>query len=76
MYVYRLEVVKYLVDKGVNIHADDDWALRTASLNRYYDMIKFLITQGANISKLRPNELSTLSKDDEFISDIINKNII
>jgi len=47
----HLEVVQYLVEKGANIHADDDRAIRLAAANYFIEveMIKCLVEGGANI---------------------------
>jgi len=37
-----LEVVEFLVGKGANIHADNDYALRWASRNDHLEVVKFL----------------------------------
>nr|AEX62281.1 putative ankyrin repeat protein [Moumouvirus Monve] len=42
------ELVKYLVDR-VNIHVDDDKALRISSKKGYFKIVKNLIKSGANI---------------------------
>ena len=44
-----LEIVKYLVNQGVNIHANDDEALRDASYNGQLEVVKYLVEQGADI---------------------------
>ena len=44
-----LEVVKFLVRKGANIHAHNDEALRESSRLGHFEIVKFLVTQGANI---------------------------
>ena len=38
----HLEVVKYLVDHGANVNAEDDEALRYASKNGHKDIVTFL----------------------------------
>ena len=45
----RVNIVKYLVDNGANIHADDDCALREAAVNGYLEVVKYLVEKGANI---------------------------
>ena len=45
----HLEVVKYLVSKGADIHADNDFALRFAGYNGYLEVVKYLVFKGANI---------------------------
>ena len=38
----HLEVVKYLVSNGANIHAQNDWALILASENGHLEVVKYL----------------------------------
>jgi len=45
-----LEVVKYLVENGVDINTDDDEALRYAAEDGYIEVVKYLHKNGANIS--------------------------
>ena len=45
----HLDIVKYLVGKGANIHADDDEALRLASHYGHLEVVKYLVEKGANI---------------------------
>ena len=45
----HLDVVKYLVEKGADIHAANDYALRYASFNGHLDVVKYLVEKGANI---------------------------
>ena len=42
-----LDIVKYLVEQGANIHASD--ALCGSSYNGHFDIVKYLVEQGANI---------------------------
>jgi hypothetical protein len=38
----RLEIVKYLVEKGANIHANNDYSLRYARLNGHIEVVNYL----------------------------------
>jgi len=44
-----LEVVKYLVEKGADVHILDDMPLRRAAAGGHLEIIKYLIENGANI---------------------------
>ncbi len=44
----HLEVVKYLVEQGANIHAYAAFALRWAFRNGHIEIVKYLEEQGAN----------------------------
>ena len=46
----HLEVVKFLVEKGANVHADDNYALGWASENGHLDVVKFLVEKGADVN--------------------------
>ena len=45
----ELELVKYAVDRGSNIHTSNEEALRWASLNGHIEIVKYLVEQGADI---------------------------
>jgi len=45
----HLEVVKFLVENGANIHANNDLALCWAAENGYLEIVKYLVENGANI---------------------------
>jgi ankyrin repeat protein len=44
-----IEILKYLFDKGVNIHASEDEALRSAVSNNRVQHVKYLVSVGANL---------------------------
>ena len=45
-------MVEFLVDHGANIHAQNDRALLIATIYDQFDVIKYLLSQGANLSVL------------------------
>ncbi|MNV73869.1 Ankyrin repeat protein [compost metagenome] len=45
----RLDVVKYLVEKGTDIHAEDEGALRWAAYNGHIDVVEFLLEKGCPV---------------------------
>ena len=45
----RLEVVKYLISCGANIHANNDQAFRFSAENGHLEVVKVLIESGADI---------------------------
>jgi ankyrin repeat protein len=45
----RLEIVKLLLEHGVDIHYDNDNAIRLASYGENLDIVKLLVERGANI---------------------------
>ena len=38
----RLEVVKYLIENGADIHAEDDYALKYSAINGHLEIVKYL----------------------------------
>ena len=44
-----LEIVKYLVDNGADIHSVNDFALRSSADNGHPEVVKYLIEKGADI---------------------------
>ena len=47
--LWTKETFKYLVRKGINLHADDDEVLRWAVGNGHLKVVKYLVEQGAGI---------------------------
>ena len=45
-----LGLVKYSLEKGVNVNARNDFALRLASNNGHLEVVKFLVENGANVN--------------------------
>ena len=43
------DTVRLLLEKGANIHADNDIALRYASMNGHTDTVILLLQKGANV---------------------------
>lgn len=53
----HLEVVKYLLEQGADIHANDDEVLYVAANNNYFEIAEYLLHQGADLSQLiKPNK--------------------
>lgn len=49
----KVEVIKYLVEQqGADIHAGNDWSLQIASRDGHFEIVKYLVEQGANIHAL------------------------
>ena len=46
----HLEIVKYLVEQGANIHILDEAPLRDACFYGYFEIVKYLVEQGAIIT--------------------------
>jgi len=44
-----LEIVKFLIENGANIHVWNDWTLRWAARNGHLEIVKYLVEKGANI---------------------------
>ncbi|BCS82771.1 putative ankyrin repeat protein [Cotonvirus japonicus] len=45
----HLEVAKFLVENGVDIQADNNYAVQLASQSGHLEIVRFLVSQGANI---------------------------
>ncbi len=45
----HLEIVKYLVSQGVNVHTRSNYALRFASQNGHLEVVKYLLSQEADV---------------------------
>jgi ankyrin repeat protein len=45
----RTDIVRYLIERGVDIHTENDYALRWAAKNGDLELVKFLMNFGANI---------------------------
>jgi len=46
---WDVEVIKYLVEHGANIHVCDNWLLKQASTRGYLNVIKYLVENGVDI---------------------------
>ncbi|AGF84830.1 repeat protein [Moumouvirus goulette] len=44
-----LETWKYMVSKGVDIHINNDYALRRASVQGHFKIVQYLVENGANL---------------------------
>jgi hypothetical protein len=58
-----LELVKYLIGLGCDIHADGDGPLWTACLNGHLEIIKYLVEHGANIHAIHEYPLGCAAKN-------------
>lgn len=45
----NLEIAKLLLDRGADVHANDDWALRCASKYEHSEMVELLKSYGARL---------------------------
>jgi ankyrin repeat protein len=45
----HIEAVKFLVEKGADIHLENGYAIRWASLQGHVEVVKFLVEKGANL---------------------------
>ena len=59
----NLEVVKYLVEQGADIHEEDDMVLQLASENGHRKVVEYLIEKGANIHANNDWALMVASRD-------------
>jgi ankyrin repeat protein len=47
----RLDLVKKLIGKGVDIHAENEYALRLVSTSGHLGVVKYLVGKGADMPK-------------------------
>ena len=59
----KIEIVKYLVDHGANVHVLDDEALRWASANGHLDVVEYLLDHNANIHARNNKALAWASQN-------------
>ena len=45
----RIDIVRFMIKEGADIHAYDDYPLRWASMNGHTETVKLLIKEGADI---------------------------
>ena len=62
----QLEIIKYLVEKGADIHFNNDYALRLASSYGKLDVIKYLVEQGADIYRNNNSTLRRASQSNQL----------
>ena len=55
----HLDIVKYLVENGADIHAENDYALIWASNYGHLEVVKYLVENGANIHAENDEALRT-----------------
>lgn len=67
----QLEVVKYLVSKGVNISVESEINIIVALKHKYYDLAKFLLDTDKKINQ----EIVVKNSNQEMISFIDNYNL-
>ena len=58
----NLDVVKYLIEKGADIHALGDDALIEAAILGHLDVVKYLVVQGADLSSINFSVLRMINK--------------
>ena len=58
----RLDVVKYLVDRGADIHTGNECAVRWASWRGHLDIVKYLVEKGADIHAWHEGALREASR--------------
>ena len=63
--------IEKLLAQGIDIHSDDDYALRWTVINKHYDISLFLLKHGADANVDRQFILTTLAKRGEL--DLIKK---
>lgn len=62
----RLDMVKFMVSKGVDPRAEMDQAFRFASMEGHLNVVKFLVDQGANIHVYKDEAFNAASKNNHL----------
>ena len=62
----NLKIIKYLVEQGADIHADNDYALRLASSYGKLEIIKYLVEKGSNIYMNNNSALRRASQSNQL----------
>ncbi len=57
----NVETFKYLLKKGANVHAGDDYALSWAAENGYLAVIQTLVNNGANVHAIIYKAIFTMA---------------
>jgi len=59
----HFRVVQYLVEKGADIHTQDNYSLRISSTNGYLSIVQYLVENGADIHANYNESLLAASED-------------
>jgi len=54
------ELVKYLLEQGADLHAENDEALQLAAVNGHLEVVKYLLEQGADSNLINEQMLVEL----------------
>jgi ankyrin repeat protein len=73
----QLEVVKRLVENGLDVNAGDNYAIRHSATNGHLDIVKYLVENGAYINAwgdavLRWAEINKHLEIIEYLESVIN----
>lgn len=58
----HLDIVKYLIEKGIDVHINDDNALTSAVLGGHLEVVKYLLENGANIHAVDDDTLRRVAE--------------
>ena len=47
--LFNVDTFKYLIEKGADIHANNNFALKWSAENGHLDIVKYLVEKGANV---------------------------
>jgi len=59
----NVEIVKYLMSIGADIHANRDWALQLSAMKGHIDVVKYLVSNGADIRRWDDYPLHAAAKN-------------
>ena len=61
----RMEMVKYLVELGADIHAENEYALRWSAKHGHLEIVKYLVELGAEEGRPNKKKLAEDESTDE-----------
>ena len=47
--LFNVGTFKYLIEKGADVHIENDYALRYSAENGHLDVVKYLVEKGADV---------------------------
>ena len=56
-----VDILKYFIEHGVDIHEDNEWVLRYAGRYRHLNVVKYLVEHGADIHAYNDMALQSAS---------------
>jgi len=61
-----IEIVKYLIKNGADIHTENDFSIILASENGHFEIVKYLVENGAETALAPRDRRSHIHADDDY----------